>query len=193
MVRKGRGSNEGESCFPRQQGGWLRARLTPWMPCGPSSPPHGCCTHTHYHTCGQKQKGCQDRTISSIPSSTVPAPPPCPTQLKREASQPLPVEEAAAFQPPANAGRRRLQSTSLHRRCDMWKPPDSAGALCITRHHQLAVTDRTEACNLSVPAPTPQSHPPSPPTAPTRKPASQNGRSVQCQHSHRRWRNGCHH
>lgn len=52
-MNKGRGSNKGESCFPRQQGG-LCAQLTPWMPCGPSSPQHGCCIHIHYHTWGQK-------------------------------------------------------------------------------------------------------------------------------------------
>lgn len=30
--------------------GGLCAWLTPWMPCGPSSPQHGCCIQTHCHT-----------------------------------------------------------------------------------------------------------------------------------------------
>lgn len=35
-------------CVPMQEA--MRAWLTPWMPCGPSSPQHGCCIQTHCHT-----------------------------------------------------------------------------------------------------------------------------------------------
>lgn len=51
------------------------------MPCGPSSPQHGCCIHIHYHTWGQKTsvvRACTPSSIlpcSSAPSQTTELPP----------------------------------------------------------------------------------------------------------------------
>lgn len=162
MVKKGRGSNEGESCFPRQQGGWLCARLTPWMPCGPSSPQHGCCIRTRYHTWGEKQKQSGSTHflhpfLHGFCSSSHAAEPGCfpPTSSKaRSIPSILPVREG-------DYSPFRQEAISLHRDHHILEPLYSAG-VCITLHCQPAVMNRTEVSLVCArPNPTePHHHPP---------------------------------
>lgn len=182
-VVKGRGSNKG-SCFPRQQGVCMLGLLL------------GChVDHQVHHTVAVS-------ILVVIPAGTemlsgpflyVNAPPPRALNCLRR----LPMHFLWSMQhppPPSITGRRPQPFQAWNHftpetfKC--WSHPNSASALCFVTHCLLVLMNSTQATELPSPYPSEPSHHPK--AVRTRKPAWRNGRSVQCQHPHQRWRNGCH-